>query len=590
MKLLAVIGKNLRRMLSSKITLGFIFLIPFILLFLIQGIYVPSENLSISVGITVSNDPMMGSISSAIEKGFPVINYTSLDACLESLKRGNINVCLEKKDNDLIFHLDYSKVKLADAIMDHLSGLLSKNAENLRIVFLEGLVQKMQENSLLLTNLSKEFDLSVANDSSLSKINDLNKDFADNRKSILVIKKSLDNVSSESENTFLETKSSLGVFNSQLNSMKNKAEDQKEKLRDARVGSYDCEVRYLPSPSEFEQLPHDELQNALVSYGECKCVDVYKPTLVNAENNLDDVIDSTKTAKNEISQSNIRNEQFFRLTQNSVDLQKSKLSDFEKEINDSEKTLTKIHDDLQDKLISFGNSLRNMSDGSKMASTQLVNDSNLFTKPTIISIDPLSTSRDLFVYLFPLLFLLIMMFVSLLLSATFSYSEKHSLARFRNHLSPLSNVTHVLGLFLSLLIIFLIQSVLLLLLSNIFFSLGLTFGIILKILLVTLLFLSLTILIGILIGGFIRSHLLVILLAVGVTLLTFMYSTMSLALELATPFVRTIISYNPYVLASDLISKMILYNANFDVLLLCVYTIILFGLTLLSFNYFDKVN
>lgn len=590
MKLFTVISKNLRRMLSSKITLGFIFLIPFILLLLVQGIYKPSENLSITVGIVASNDTMMSSISSTIEKGFPIINYTTVDDCLQSLKRGNIHVCLEKKNDDLIFHLDYSKVKLADAIMNHLSSMLSKNAENLRIVFLEGLVKKMQESSSLLTNLSREYDLSLANDSSLSKINDLNKDFADTRKSINDIEKSLDQVSSESENTFLETKSSLNVFNSQINSVENKAENQKEKIHEARVGSYDCEVRYLPSPNELEQLSDDEARNAFVTYGECKCVDVYKPTLVDAENDLGDVIDSSKTAKKEISQSEARNEQFFRLTQSSVNLQKSKLSDFQKKTTGFEKTLTEIHDMMQNKLTLFGNSLRNMSNNSQMVSTQMVNDSSLFTKPTIITIDPLSTSRELFVYLFPLLFLLIMMFVSLLLSATFSYSEKNNLARFRNHLSPLSTITHVLGLFLSLLIIFLIQSFLLLLLANIFFSLGLTLLVIIKILFVTLLFVSLSVLIGILIGSFIRSHLLVILLAVGVTLLLYIYSTMTLALELATKFVRTIITYNPYVLASDLISKMILYNEHFHILLLSIYVIVLFGITFLAFKLFDRID
>lgn len=575
MMLSAAIKKNIKLMMSSKLTVGIIFLAPFLLLLIVQGVYDSSNSLDITVGVVENNDPLFESILDGIGDQFNIATFEQSDDCLESLKRGQVHVCIELDEREFVFHVDYSKIKLAEEIISRLSTILTKSSENVRIVFLEALIQKSTMMSDMLRTLADQYETSLTQDNPLENLDDMNAKFTQTRDSIQEIRLSLDEVSRESHTTYEETESSLGSFSNQLGDVQNKAEYQQGRLSDIRENAYNCEGRYLPPLTDFDSMTDAELQNVLVHYGECKCVEQYEPVLISAEGDLGDVVDYTDNAQDEIDNSKQRNKQFYQITSGAISLQKRKLSSFEDQAGIFENEINSLRNDLQNRLDVFGISLRNLSEYASTVSSQIGNEGGALSDPLMLTVSPLSIERELIVYMFPLLLLLIMMFISLLFSSSFAYNEKTSLATNRNKLSPLLPLVHFFGLFFCLIIVLLVQVLLMLLLSNIFFPLALTFGMILKILVVTSLFLATFVFTGLIIGKIMKSQLVVVLVSIGVTVFCFLYSSMTNPVEMMDGFVKLIVSINPYVIAGQNISTAILYNSPLSVGWLIVSTLVM---------------
>jgi ABC-type polysaccharide/polyol phosphate export permease len=159
----------------------------------------------------------------------------------------------------------------------------------------------------------------------------------------------------------------------------------------------------------------------------------------------------------------------------------------------------------------------------------------------------------------PSLIVLIIMFVSILLSSTLVLMEKNTLAFFRNFVTPTNSTTFVLGTYLTALIMIFIQTIII---GFIYYGLFLNeFSESLLIAsLVIIIIISLFTLVGMLIGYLFNSEETATIASICTGSLFLFLSDVLLPLESMPETVRHLVEYNPFLLASETLKKILLFN------------------------------
>ena len=182
--------------------------------------------------------------------------------------------------------------------------------------------------------------------------------------------------------------------------------------------------------------------------------------------------------------------------------------------------------------------------------------------PVRTSIEQLSSANSYLLYILPTILIMLMMFVSLLMSSSAIISEKTSRAYFRNFITPSNSSLFMLGEYLSNLIILLFQTTIILLVLLYFFTdLGSqTFILAGAVMLATG---SFFIFLGMLIGYLFNTKQTVTLAAISSGLIMLFFSNTILPLETLSSATRKLIFYNPFILGESMLKKILLFNADF---------------------------
>lgn len=189
-----------------------------------------------------------------------------------------------------------------------------------------------------------------------------------------------------------------------------------------------------------------------------------------------------------------------------------------------------------------------------------VTDPESIVDPIKTKIEPVAAKKTHLSYLFPTLMVLMIMFISLLLSSTITITEKISTAYFRNFITPTSGFLFMIGNYLTNIILVMVQMAILLAVASYFFTdlipaLG-------SLILITLLLATIFILMGILTGYIFNSEETVTLGALSIGSVMLFFSNTILPIETLPTYIAKIIQYNPFVMGESMIKKVLLFGAG----------------------------
>jgi len=191
-----------------------------------------------------------------------------------------------------------------------------------------------------------------------------------------------------------------------------------------------------------------------------------------------------------------------------------------------------------------------------------VTDTENIVEPIKTTIEPVLSEKTHLSYMFPTLIVLVIMFISLLLSSSMILREKLDKSYLRNFITPTNDVLFLIGGYLTNIFIIMLQVVIICGVVVYFTSLATTT--IINLFAILLLVCSVFIFIGTVIGYLFNSEETSTLAAISLGSIMLFFSSTILPVETLPIYIRDIIKYNPFVLCEELIRKVMLFGQTLE--------------------------
>lgn len=195
--------------------------------------------------------------------------------------------------------------------------------------------------------------------------------------------------------------------------------------------------------------------------------------------------------------------------------------------------------------------------------------------PLKTTIKPLSLKRSYFIFTFPTLLVLLIMFVAILMSATSVVREKKSNAYFRNFITPTNDWLFLIGQYLTDISIIFAQILIIIAVASLAVS-GITTTAYVLAATVLLILATIFTFIGIAIGYLFKTEESATLAAASTSLLFLLFSNSILPLEALSGFLRKIVIYNPFVIGESILKRLILFESDYTVINQYIYILLAF--------------
>jgi len=518
-----IIAKNLKLLIRSRSSALIVIIGPLLVIFLVGIAFSNINKYSLNIG--VYSDEYSELTESFImrlqEKEFRVQKISSVEECIQMIKEGKLHTCIvfppgltleSDKINEVVFHVDYSKINLVWMVLDTLSTKLGERASELSLELTTTLLDKLElarveiyDRKETLASVKTASDditsqfQSLKQDVVTTRLIDLKTTSADLRKYIVEkatlsrelidgIKSELDelNLSNETTHSFKKDFSSINTL---MYNIVSKIEDPKN-------------------------LTENDWGKITRLIGEVES----KLTVIS--NKLETAISTTSNGLNEIQQS-----------------------------------MDKIYENIE---------------GIK------VKEATTIVSPITTNIKPVVPEKTHLGYMFPALIVLVIMFMSVLLSKTLIMMEKHSPAYFRSLLTPTRDIVFILGTYLTSILLVVIQIAIIIGIS-IYFLKAQVISNIGPIVVILLLVTTFFILVGMAIGYIFKSEETATLAAISIGSIFLFLSSTILPLESMPMQIGQIAQYNPFVIGDALLRKALLFNAGFDILANQIYLLLIYS-------------
>ncbi|MEK6940365.1 MAG: ABC transporter permease [Nanoarchaeota archaeon] len=238
---------------------------------------------------------------------------------------------------------------------------------------------------------------------------------------------------------------------------------------------------------------------------------------------------------------------------------------------------------VREKLVNAESELLKLETELGMLSNKIGNikitDAGVIVNPINTNIEKLSGSDTHLSFLFPTLLVMVIMFISILLSSTVVMKEKLSPAYFRNFIDPTGELLYMIGTFLTNILLVFFQ-LFIILIASIFFLKSQFMLLILPLFIMLVLISMVFILIGMLIGYMFKSEETSTLGSIAVASILLLFSNTILPLESIPGILRSIFQYNPFIISEGIIKKIVLFNEPLSTLLTGVLTLAAFVVVL----------
>lgn len=536
MRALTILFKNIKVLFRSKSSALIVLLAPLLIVMIIGFGFSDANQSTISVGIFNAEESELSSklIDNLNTSENKLIFYQDEEQCVQSIKDGATVTCVifpkglsldDESINEITFHVDESRLNLVYKIISTLNANI--DVGNTEVT--EEITTRLLE---ILKKTSDEVDASTI--------------------SLVSIKKSVGDLitSTESARAKLSSMSipeitvSMSSYITSLNKINIDFLSLRTDARDVLAEGYDL-IDYLNS-SDTNEL-ESELDDLNVSYNKTSNLSAKLTELRSALSNASKEIDSAKTK-----------------LKSSKSAQAAVLSIIEsskKTLVSTEKTIENVKSRQED---IAGN----------VASFKITNP-ELIAKPIKTKIESVTTKNTKITYSFPYLLMLVVLFVGTMLSSTLVMLDKKSKAYFRNFTIPLNNLFLIFMTYLTTILILIIQVAIIVcvvkfgldapVLNNIAVSALVIFA-----------GMSVFALLGIVIGNLFSTFESITMTTIAIGSIFIFVSNLVLPLETLSPQIQQIARYNPYVITSEAIRKVMLFNTGLemissDLLILGIY-------------------
>ena len=216
-----------------------------------------------------------------------------------------------------------------------------------------------------------------------------------------------------------------------------------------------------------------------------------------------------------------------------------------------------------------------------------VKEAENIVSPIKTSVKPISNSDSNLSFLFPTLVALVIMFVSLLLSSTIVIREKRTRAYFRNFITPTNNFTFIMGTFMTILVILVVQ-LLIVFGQGLFVQKLQIASSVFNVLFILFITATTFILFGMFIGQAFQSEETVTLASMSTAALFLFISNTIFPIETIPVQLKWLALFNPFVIADSLLKKLLLFNASLGSLLTELYLLIAYIILLITLVYLTR--
>jgi ABC-type multidrug transport system permease subunit len=467
------------------------------------------------------------------EKEFSVEKFSSEESCVNAIKQSKIHTCIIFPEN----------MKVDSDKTSEITFHVDNSKINLVWMILDTLSSKLTERS---SELSMDLTSNLLNKLELSK------------NEVSASRPIVSNLESESK----QVSDRVSQLNNEIASSKISS----LKLKTSSFRDYLTEE--ANSLKNMVNLLEDDIDDLNVSEDE---KDPLKKGIDDARLKISNLLTQTDTSQGDYSE--------IIATINEIESSlKSSASSIETIVSKSSSEINQIKN-------SFDNIYAVLEDVKIKDAATIVN-------PITTNIKPVIAEKSHLKFMFPALIVLVVMFISILLSTTLVMMEKHSPAYFRNFITPTREIVFILGTYLTNMILVIVQLLIIMGISLIFFKSQILSMIPITFLLLVIItsFFTFT---GMLVGSIFTSEETATLASISLGSIFLFLSDVILPVESMPDFMQNIASFNPFIIAEDLIKKTILFQSKLSLiingmLLLIGYSLVIFVIVVLIHNFSRK--
>jgi ABC-type multidrug transport system permease subunit len=547
-----IIKKNIKLLIRSKGSALIVIFGPLLVIFLVGIAFDNSSAYRVKIGaFSEKYSDMSDSIVKQLDnKQFSVTRYKTQEECIEAIKQGNVHTCMvfspdftfgKNSSNQIVFNIDYSKVNLVWMILDTLAGELKSTSSQVSMDLTNVLLHKLEETEKEIT----------ADKAVVVKLTDGTNKVKTEQSSL---QKGLGNLNLEMDMSQLPVKILIN------------------------------KTHLIGELAGYTGMHSRTLIDSIKS-------DIGKLNISTADKDkMTTLLDQTR-----FKIENINN----KITNQSLDLDALGKS-FETNINTiksrldaagaaRQATVAKL-DELQKLLDTNINNLMVLQSSFNKIVNNLeniqVSEAENIVSPIRTTIRPVTADKTHLNYIFPTLMVLVIMFVSLLLSSTLVVMEKSSRAFFRNFITPTKDIVFVMATYFTSMLLILIQLIIILAVAAFFFKSELIAA--LPTATVVLLAVgTLFVLIGMTVGYLFNSEETSTLAAISIGSIFLFLSNVILPIESMPQYVMKLASFNPFVVSENMLRKSIIFHYPLqmlfrEVLLILGYAAVFFVIIMVT--------
>lgn len=539
--------KNLKLLVRAKSSALIVFFAP-LLTILILGLSYNSSQYGLNVGVHASSstEDVNSFINSLQEQQFKVVKYEkSIDECIEDIKIGAVHTCISLPDSfsiesnqqkEIAFYVDPSKINLVWMIQENLKSKFNLKSQEISQQLSQDLLSKIDTTKTGISDQKSEV-------SAIKEKGNTASTSAEQVKNELI---SIDWTVPASTYDLSVIASFKSNLSSSLNASKGKITDAETALSEIVLNSSDRDIL-----EELLDNAKDQISNSqsLVSGSSGEKV---SEVLAALENDL-------KTTKEKLTAASTT---IGGATTN-LDSVTSGLSESLAAMDNLQASLEKIHSEL---------------DAQKVTSAATI------ASPLTTKVEKVAKDSTYLNYSFSTLLVLVIMFTSLLLGTILVMMEKNSSAFIRNYFLPVKKITFITSIYLTNIIIMLVQIVVILLISLFFLREALP--VLPPVVLILFVSTSVFTFLGMTLGYLFKSEETGILASISAGSVLLFISGVVLPIETISPALREITAFNPFVVSEKLIREIFIFKSSLvdvgsDLLVLIAYAVALFGIILL---------
>jgi ABC-type multidrug transport system permease subunit len=528
MKLLQVIIKNFKLLIRSKASAFTVLIGPLLIILLVSLAFSTKSTYELSIGYVnsvsanSSNNLTASFVDTLKQSKYYVQEFPDEQSCVNKIEQGVVHTCIifptnfqisNEQRNEIRFLVDYSRINLVYKVIGTVSDILDIGSEEVSYSLTQTLLSRINST---VKDLKQDL---TATDGLSQKLSLLMLDLQD-------AKAKTESMTFESGSLSL---GSIGDATASLNesiiSLIYQGEaliNQSEEFLN-ELGSYE---NVTDVTGDFEKLRDDIL--------------TLHNTTSDRLSELEVSINVASDSLSNLEASLEQNKQLNQAAQQKLDSAKNNLALIQASVLDLKKALDKTRQSLEG-----------------IAITQ----AETIVSPVNTKIEPVVSESSKLTFTFPFLLVLVIMFVGLLLSSSIVIFEKSSKSFFRNHISPTRQEFFIISTFITSLIVVLFQTIIILGLANYFMHIPLFKNFIWTVLLVFVAS-AFFIVLGMAIGYLFSTQEAAIMGSLIIGSVFLFISNMIIPLESFAPWLSNIISYNPFVLSSELLRKSLLFEIS----------------------------
>lgn len=547
-KFLKAIQKNFRILFRVKASLLAMIFGPLLVIFLISMAFNSSAQFQISIGYTAQdNSTLTNDFVSSLKKEYSLTEFNSVDTCVWELQQSLQHVCImfpEKfevkpgQTNNVTFYVDQTRVNIVYAVLASVSEQIGIKSDQLSQGLTQNLIDTLDETS---------------------------KDIDSNLGSLILIKKNIQSVQDE-------VKKGSNDLNSIDFNTKDINVDQSSKIDTIQDSANDIK-RSAQNTVDDGLTLIQTIRPGITNTSKISKIDELETSLQDLNKSVNDDYNNTKKAIDNL-------EQALTAVQTQVTELQDQFQSAQKDVTSSANSLQSISTQLSTVLDDINVVKQSLELSSNRIGNIEITSSEQIVNPISTNIKTVSSDQNQLLVLFPYVLLLIVMFGGLMLSSTLIVLEKKSRAFFRVFTTPTRDQFYIWTSFFTNFSIVIAQLVVIYVLMKLFFIdlIGKQLLVNASVLVIST---ALFVMLGMAVGYLMRNQQGANILSISLGSIFLFLSNIVLPLETIAPFLQKVASYNPFVIASEVLRQSIVFQTPitdmyFELGILLAYIIIIF--------------